>query len=113
MADKFESDLSNTDLTGATAVSAPRRVKDLNDGSFATGMVDLNGQAGVNVQTDTSQATGPFVAVTILATANFSQWTETDAAGDAMTGFDIPAGVTLFGKITSFTLATGKVRAYK
>lgn len=113
MSDKFESNKSNTDLTGATEVSAPRRVKDLNDGSFADGMVDLNGQAGVNVQTDTTQAVGPFTAVTVLAAANFSQWAEVGAEGDVMTGFEIPAGVTLFGKITSFTLLTGKVRAYK
>jgi len=88
-----------------------RRLKDMN-GYYAETVVDGGGQAGVVVETGTTAVTGSFSSITILADAVFSAFTETDATGDAMTGFTIPAGVTLFGKITAFTLTSGKVRAY-
>lgn len=68
--------------------------------------------AGVVTTTDTSAVTGEFTAITILADAIFSTFTERNATG-AMTSITIPAGVTIFGSITAYTLTSGKVRAYK
>lgn len=72
-----------------------------------------NVAAGVVTTTDTTATTGPFVAITVLADATFSAFTETNGSGNAMTGFVVPAGVTIFGQITAYTLTSGKVRAYK
>ena len=71
-----------------------------------------DGQKGVVVTTNTSPVVGNFSKITILADANFSALTEKNASGQAMTGFVIPAGLTLFGDFTGYTLASGKVRAY-
>ena len=73
---------------------------------------DRNGMFGVHVDTDTTPATGTFHSITILEEATFSAFVEVGATGNAMTGFAIPAGVTIFGNITSFTHTSGKVRAY-
>jgi len=70
---------------------------------------------GVDVETSTNPVTGKFYAIQVLADANFSVFTENGKTGDAMTGFTIPAGTTLINGlgITAFTLASGRVRAYK
>lgn len=73
------------------------------------------GQKGSYTETGTTAVTGNFYAIQVLADANFSTLTDTgaDAAGDAMTGFTVYAGTVLYGQFTAFTLASGKVRAYK
>lgn len=76
-------------------------------------VVDRSGALGVVVTTNTSAVTGSFYAVTVLEDATFSAFSESDASGQAMTGFAVPAGVTLYGRITGYTLTSGKVRAYK
>lgn len=68
--------------------------------------------SGVVTTSDTNAVTGPFVAITVLIEATFSAFTETNGSG-AMTGVAIPAGVTIFGQITGYTLTSGTVRAYK
>jgi hypothetical protein len=70
---------------------------------------------GVVVETGTDAITGKFYAIQVLADANFSVFTENGKSGDAMTGFVIPAGTTIINGlgITAFTLASGRVRAYK
>lgn len=88
------------------------KFKDMADGSYAEVVVDGGGQEGVTVTTNTTAVTGNFTAIQVLEDANFSAFTETGATGQAMTGFVIPAGTTLFGRITGYTLASGKVRAY-
>jgi hypothetical protein len=88
------------------------RFKDMGNGTFAEAVVDGGGQAGVTVTTNTTAVTGSFTAVQVLEDATFSAFTETGATGQAMTGFAIPAGTTLFGRITGYTLTSGKVRAY-
>lgn len=70
------------------------------------------GRNGVVVETGTTAVTGNFSAVQVLADAVFSTFTESNATGDAMTGFTVPAGTILYGTITAFTLTSGKVRAY-
>ena len=76
-------------------------------------MADRTGALGVVVTTGTSPVVGTFYAVTVLEDATFAAFTEADAEGQSMTGFVVPAGVTLYGRITGYTLASGKVRAYK
>ena len=73
------------------------------------------GQNGVLVETGTTAQTGDFGAIQVLEDAVFSLFTEAnaDSAGDAMTGFTIPAPTILLGRISAFTLTSGKVRAYK
>lgn len=61
--------------------------------------------------TNTAAQTGYFTSITVLEDATFSVFTEQNATG-SMTGFVVPAGVTIFGLISAFTLASGKVRAY-
>lgn len=88
------------------------RFKELTPGVHAVATSDSGGQSGVRVTTNTTAVTGAFSSIQVLEDANFSAFTETGATGQAMTGFVIPAGVTLFGQITGYTLASGKVRAY-
>ena len=86
---------------------------------MAQNHVQISGNAGarngVVTETGTTAVTGDFYAIQVLATANFSLFTETGSSGDAMTGFDIPAGTVLYNGmgITAFTLTSGAVRAYK
>lgn len=80
---------------------------------------DMKGNAGacngVVVTTNTSQVNGNFYAIQVLEDATFSAFVESNASGQAMTGFPIPAGTVLYNGmgITSYTLSSGKVRAYK
>ena len=70
------------------------------------------GENGVTVTTNTTAVTCSFTATQVLADATFSVFTETGATGQAMTGFVVTAGTILFGRITAYTLTSGKVRAY-
>lgn len=80
---------------------------------MSTAVQDISGNNGNVVTTNTTAVTGLFSSVQILEDATFTVFTETGSEGQAMTGFSIPAGVTLYGKITAYTLSSGKVRAYK
>jgi len=81
--------------------------------------VNITGAAGachgVVVETGTDAVTGKFYAIQVLSDATFSAFTENGSSGDVMTGFAIPAGTIIYNGlgITAFTLASGKVRAYK
>lgn len=77
--------------------------------------ISLFGGNGVVVESGTTAITGDFCEIVVLAEATFSAFTENGASGDAMTGFAIPAGVSIKNGlgITAFTLTSGKVRAYK
>ena len=99
-------------IKGTNPHATPTRLKDMGVGTYAPVVVDGGGQAGVTVTTNTSAVTGSFTAIQVLEDATFSLFTETGATGQDMTGFVVPAGVTLFGRITAYTLASGKVRAY-
>lgn len=94
-----------------------RRLKDMGGGVFAEQVVDGGGQAGCHTETGTSTVIPPgsapyFTSITILADAVFTTLTDSSEAGDGHSGATFPAGLTIFGKFTTFTLATGKVRAY-
>lgn len=81
--------------------------------------IDLNGNAGATngivVESGTTAVTGDFYAIQVLVAATFTTFTENAKSGDAMTGFEVPAGTILYnGKgITAFTMSAGTVRAYK
>ena len=74
--------------------------------------IPINGSKGVVITANTVAVVGSFTSIQVLADAVFSAFVETGATG-VMTGFTIPAGVTLFGLITGYTLTSGTVRAYK
>lgn len=76
-----------------------------------TVLVD-NGLGGVVVTTNTTPVSGAFTSISVIEDAVFSAFTEQNSSGGSMTGFVIPAGVTIFGRITGYTLSSGKVRAY-
>lgn len=69
------------------------------------------GQKGATVVTGTSATTGDFCAIQVLEDANFSAVTWPELTG-TLTGIEIPAGTVIYGQITGFTLASGKVLAY-
>lgn len=71
------------------------------------------GLFGVVTETGTTAITGNFAQIQCLAATTFSLLTETNGSGDAMTGFAVPAGTTIRGRFTAFTLTSGAVRAHK
>ena len=73
------------------------------------------GQAGSIFIDDTGQHTGDFVAVTAItaATVDVSDCTNiTKSMTDADTDFVIPAGVTIYGRFSVFSLGDGTAIAY-
>ena len=75
-------------------------------------MLPTPGFDGAVVATGTGSGTGPFVAIFVVAAATFSAWSEENLVG-TMTGVAFPAGSWIYGRINSFTLTSGTVRAYK
>ena len=72
------------------------------------------GQAGSIFIDDTAQHTGDFVAVTALedSVVDVSDCTDIANTMDDAADFTIPAGVTIFGRFSVFSLGSGKVIAY-
>lgn len=70
------------------------------------------GYLGAVTTIDTVAVTGQFYAIQILEDANFSAFVAVGDSG-SMTGFVVQAGMIIFGRVTAYTLASGKVRAYK
>ena len=73
------------------------------------------GQAGSVLIDDTAQHTGPFVAITALedAAVDVSVCTDIPDTMDDAADFTLPKGTTLFGRFSVFSLASGKVIAYR
>lgn len=67
---------------------------------------------GALFASNTSLQTGPFNAVFVVAAATFTTWSEEGLTG-TMTGVAFPAGSWIYGRINSFTLTSGSVRAYR
>lgn len=98
-----------------------RKIKDMT-GFFAEVVVDGGGQAGVHTETGTTAVVAAtvipgstdFTAIQCMADTVFALLTDASASAssDTMTGFTVPAGTTIFGRFTAFTLTSGKVRAY-
>jgi len=73
------------------------------------------GQAGSVFIDDTAQHTGDFVAITAIedSVVDVSDCTNiTNTMADAA-DFTIPAGLTIYGRFEVFSLASGKVIAYR
>lgn len=74
------------------------------------------GEDGVINETGTTKVDAPegkyFAALQILDDANFSALTDAGATDDVITGITILARQILFGRFSTFTLTSGKVRAY-
>jgi hypothetical protein len=73
------------------------------------------GQAGSVFIDDTAQHTGPFAAITAIEDSEVDVSDCTDIAKtmtDAV-DFTIPAGLTIYGNFSVFSLVSGKVIAYK
>ena len=81
------------------------------------------GQAGAIVETSTTAITGKsIVAIQMIEDTVFSVLTPSDtvngygvpaANGDTLASVTIPAGMTIYGHWTAFTLSDGKVIAYQ
>lgn len=67
---------------------------------------------GAVVAADTVAHAGPFNSIYVMVDATFSAWSEEGLTG-IMTGVAFPAGTWIYGKINSFTLTSGTVRAHK
>ena len=84
---------------------------------MATSNIDKQsfGQAGATFESGTTAVTGEFCAILIVADAVFTVLTWAEQDGDDMSTGTVtfPAGVTIYGEISAFTLASGQVLAYK
>lgn len=76
------------------------------------------GQNGFNVVTGTAAQTGNYSAITIVTDTVVASITATNIQKNgsesptALSGVTLPAGTTIFGNITGFTLTSGSVIAY-
>ena len=72
----------------------------------------FNGTKSAVISRDTTAVTGDFYAITVLNDCVFTSLTRADTTGN-INGLNLPAGMTIYGKITAFTLQSGAVIAYK
>lgn len=80
------------------------------------------GQAGAIVETGTTAITGKsIVAIQFIEDTVFTVLTPADTTngygvgsynGDTLASITLPAGITIYGRWTAFTLASGKIIAY-
>lgn len=77
--------------------------------------VALKGENGAVIETGTTALTGDFEAITFLADSTFSTFTSSTITGDSVTSgpLTFPAGLTIFGRWSALTLASGAIIAYK
>tara|TARA_R100001082_G_C4331296_1_gene145753 strand:+ start:94 stop:372 length:279 start_codon:yes stop_codon:yes gene_type:complete len=73
------------------------------------------GQAGSVFIDDTAQHTGLFVAITAIedSVVDVSDCTNIANTMEDAADFTIPAGLTIYGRFEVFSLASGKVIAYR
>lgn len=71
------------------------------------------GTNGAIYESGTTAVTGTFCAITALEATVFSLLTVENWGGDTTANLPLPAGATLFGRVSAFTLSSGKVIAYK
>lgn len=86
----------------------------LTDGQLRAAAVpttDTRGSTAATITTDTTAVTGTFAAITVLSDAVFTSLTRANTTG-SLGSTTIPAGVTIFGAITGYRLASGAVIAY-
>lgn len=68
------------------------------------------GQSGFDYVTTGTINSHTYIAITVLATASISV---TSAGGDDLSSVSVPAGVTIYGKFSSITVASGRVLVYR
>lgn len=71
------------------------------------------GQEGATFESGTTAISGEFCAISMVEDTVFSAFTWAELDGDTITSVTFPAGFTIYGQITAFTLTSGKVLAYK
>jgi len=71
------------------------------------------GRYGAVVETGTTAVTGAFFAIQMIEDSVFSALTSSTWSGDVATSVTFPAGLIIYGSFSAFTLASGKVIAYK
>lgn len=81
------------------------------DSSNPLATSDTRGTAAATITTNTTAVTGTFAAITVLSDAVFTSLTRANTTG-TLGSTTIPAGVTIFGDITGYKLASGAVIAY-
>ena len=72
---------------------------------------ESKGGSSATITTDTTAVTGTFAAITVLSDAVFTSLTRANTTG-TLGATTVPAGVTIFGSITGYRLASGAVIAY-
>jgi len=75
-------------------------------------ITNLKGENGGIYESGTTAITGNFDAILALEATVLASATISNIAGDSFASMPIPAGVIIYGKITAFTLTSGKVIAY-
>jgi hypothetical protein len=68
------------------------------------------GQSGFDYVTTGTINTHTYIAITVLATASISV---VSGGGDDLSSVSVPAGVTIYGKFSSVTVASGRVLVYR
>lgn len=96
-------------LSGPVTVSNEVEVK--NDTGSPIPTKDTAGAAAATITTNTTAVTGTFTAITAIADTVFTSLTRSNTTG-ALGSVTVPAGVTIFGSITGYQLASGAVIAY-
>lgn len=71
------------------------------------------GQYGAVYESGDTAVSGDFAAILALEATTFTSLTASNWSGDALAGLVVPAGTTIYGKFTAFTLSSGRVVAYK
>jgi len=85
--------------------------KDLHVFNTGQGINAQLGQNGFELITNTSANTTGYYAIQVIEDAEFSAFTGQNITG-TFTGVTFTDGHVIFGQISSFTLASGKVLAY-
>ena len=89
--------------------------KSLHNFTVAEAQNAAMGQAGSVFIDDTAQHTGDFVAITAIedSVVDVSDCTNIANTMEDAADFTIPAGLTIYGRFEVFSLASGKVIAYR
>ena len=77
--------------------------------------VRMMGQFGSHDCSTTTATTGTWMAFTALSDTIFATLTElgTNTRDGTLASMTFPAGITIFGAFTNYTLTSGSVRFYK
>lgn len=73
---------------------------------------DVGGAGAATITTNTVAVAGNFSAITVIADAVFTSLNRANTNG-SFGSVAVPAGITIFGKISGYQLASGAVIAYE